>query len=66
MKVLLRAALKLIAPTCVREVGTLLKYYCYLQLFLLLLFFLFNIITIIISSISNSMICSGIWHKYHK
>ena len=66
MKVVLRAALKSIAPTCIGEVGTLLKYYCYLLLFLLLLFFIFNIITIIIISISNSMICSGIWHKYHE
>ena len=48
MKVVLRAALKSIAPTCIGEVGTLLKYYCYLLLFLLLLFIIFNIITIII------------------
>ena len=49
MKVVLRAALKSIAPTCIGEVGALLKYYCYSVLFLLLLLlYIFNIITIII------------------
>ena len=49
MKVVLRAALKSIAPTCIGEVGALLKYYCYSLLFLLLLLlYIFNIIPIII------------------